>query len=629
MISWTPHHALHVATAVAMSCVSYLLPLHFTLNCQFPKQKREPRAMDSTTKALNAAVAKGDVPGIDGIIAECAVPRTEYLDSIDSSGFSPLLLAALKGELPAVRALLRHGARIDTCTKGARNHAFHFAARNDHVGVICTMAAAPRGAELLDVPNSNGDTALMMATIGGNVPSARALLACGAKVDVANSSGMTPLLCLAASPTAIAPGATATGTAAGASHGAMALVTSMLAQDQAKSGAPEPTLACPRVCIANADGDTALHFCARTGKAALAAQLLGAGASIVAKNKIGHTALDESAAQLPKGAAQAKATDEPAATVAAATAAAAAAAPGAGWAAADALGTHGILQVAWRELEAASIAAQAELMQEAPETQGAAHEGRTSSSKKQRKKRQQAAGGRKQMARPPASTVASRTPPNPEAEATGAATPGDGFAAAGDSAGTVIAAKFGAEAALQMEVDKAEGAADNDPSEWTMVSSQASRRQRRLGKEGAVQKRGERSAAAETTDEDVTEARPVATQRAAVASGAAPTMAHGSDEPSLTDPLVARAGEVANADADAAAAAAVTVQPSNDTLRWLEDHHPRAVAVDLRPEHVCGAPIRDLSMAQLDVLIEVLQARMQEVEEMRLFRSTCGFPEVA
>ena len=61
--------------------------------------------------------------------------------------------------------------------------------------------------------------------------------------------------------------------------------------------------------------------------------------------------------------------------------------------------------------------------------------------------------------------------------------------------------------------------------------------------------------------------------------------------------------------------------------RWLEAQHPAARAVNLQPSHLFGVGLRELSAAQLDVLGDVLLARLKAVEEMKLFRNTCGFPE--
>ena len=130
----------------------------------------------------------------------------------NSKGVTPLIIAAQKGNLPIVQALVKCGISLmETSNNGST--AILQAAHFGHVKVIEYIlnyymshhermrltAIAPHPwpetlVELSDQPNSNETTPLMRAAQEGHVSTAKVLLKYMASVDRRNSAQMTPLM---------------------------------------------------------------------------------------------------------------------------------------------------------------------------------------------------------------------------------------------------------------------------------------------------------------------------------------------------------------------------------------------------------------------------------------------------
>ena len=99
---------------------------------------------------------------------------------------SPLMMAALKGQLDIARALIAKGAAINKTGWTP----LHYAATGGHVPIIGLLIE--RGAQL-DAPSPNGTTPLMMAARYGNTESVQTLLRAGADPRQRNELGMDAL----------------------------------------------------------------------------------------------------------------------------------------------------------------------------------------------------------------------------------------------------------------------------------------------------------------------------------------------------------------------------------------------------------------------------------------------------
>lgn len=137
----------------------------------FDPNTRDPKGQPGLTLAmqqqsLNAAKALLGHPGID-------------VNALNQAGESALMMAALKGSVPAVQLLLEHGAKVNQPGWSA----LHYAATGPEVKVVQLLLE--RGAEI-DAASPNGTTPLMMAAQYGSEASVALLLERGADASRRN-----------------------------------------------------------------------------------------------------------------------------------------------------------------------------------------------------------------------------------------------------------------------------------------------------------------------------------------------------------------------------------------------------------------------------------------------------------
>jgi ankyrin repeat protein len=115
------------------------------------------------------------------------------LESVNEKGVTPLILAAQKGNLPVVQALLRPPHAVDPTTGASDGTtAVLQAAHFGHVDVLEMLLLQSDG--LIEAANGNGTTPLMRAAQEGHLPAVECLLQYGAAVNRENRVQMTPLL---------------------------------------------------------------------------------------------------------------------------------------------------------------------------------------------------------------------------------------------------------------------------------------------------------------------------------------------------------------------------------------------------------------------------------------------------
>lgn len=105
------------------------------------------------------------------------------VNGINQDGETPLMLAAIKGRLDWVQALVRRGAEIND----AGWNPLHYAASGPNPAVVSWLLG--QGAQV-DAPSPNGTTALMMAAGYGQIDSVTLLLKAGAVATLRNEKGL-------------------------------------------------------------------------------------------------------------------------------------------------------------------------------------------------------------------------------------------------------------------------------------------------------------------------------------------------------------------------------------------------------------------------------------------------------
>lgn len=141
----------------------------------------DPNLTDSRGRtALFTAVREGSQKALESLLAS---PQTN-VNAVNADGETPLMLAAIRGALPAVQALVKRGAAVNR--KGWTP--LHYACSGPDNGVAAFLIK--EGAEL-NARSDNGTTPLMMAARYGNGDLVPLLLKAGAEPRAANEQELT------------------------------------------------------------------------------------------------------------------------------------------------------------------------------------------------------------------------------------------------------------------------------------------------------------------------------------------------------------------------------------------------------------------------------------------------------
>lgn len=131
-------------------------------------------------KALFVAAKEDSQRALESLLGAAQL----RLDEANAQGETPLMIAAIRGSLPAVQALVKHGAAVNRSGWTP----LHYACSGPDNGVAAFLIA--QGAE----PNArseNGTTPLMMAARYGNTDVIPVLLKAGAEPRAANELELT------------------------------------------------------------------------------------------------------------------------------------------------------------------------------------------------------------------------------------------------------------------------------------------------------------------------------------------------------------------------------------------------------------------------------------------------------
>ncbi len=129
--------------------------------------------MAARSGAGKVAAVLLEAPGID-------------LESRNTVDESPLMLAALRGDVPLAQALISRDADVNKTGWTP----LHYAASRGQLAMIDLLLEHNA---YIDAESPNGTTPLMMAAGYGNVQATRALLKAGADATLKNAEGLTAL----------------------------------------------------------------------------------------------------------------------------------------------------------------------------------------------------------------------------------------------------------------------------------------------------------------------------------------------------------------------------------------------------------------------------------------------------
>ncbi len=124
-------------------------------------------------------------PSLKAVAALLDAPEID-LNVVNAAGESPLMMAALQGQLALATKMVQKGADVNKTGWTA----LHYAASNGHVDVIKMLL---ENHAYIDAESPNGSTPLMMASMYGNPQSVKLLLEEGADPLLKNQIGLTAL----------------------------------------------------------------------------------------------------------------------------------------------------------------------------------------------------------------------------------------------------------------------------------------------------------------------------------------------------------------------------------------------------------------------------------------------------
>lgn len=135
---------------------------------------------DRGRKALFIAAREESLRALDSLLAS---PQTR-VDDANAQGETPLMIAAIRGSLPAVKALVKRGAAVNRPGWTP----LHYACSGPDNGVAAFLLA--QGAEV-NARSENGTTPLMMAARYGSGDLVPLLIEAGAEPRAANEQELT------------------------------------------------------------------------------------------------------------------------------------------------------------------------------------------------------------------------------------------------------------------------------------------------------------------------------------------------------------------------------------------------------------------------------------------------------
>lgn len=250
------------------------------VNWKWPQQRGQT--------ALFAACANGRTGA-----AELLIDAQADVNATEDGGWTPLCVAAGRGDVPTAKLLLNRGASVDQTTRNGKHTPLYFATRN---GKSLMVALLLERKASHDARNKDGETATFIAASVGRRKALGALLAGGADPNAQDAQGNTPLFsaCWNGNEGIVADLLRAK---ADIEHTNKAGMTPIfIASMFGRQDAVETLLGQnARVNRADQRGRTPLHIACRKDRISTVEMLISGGANVNARDVRRHTPLIEAA----------------------------------------------------------------------------------------------------------------------------------------------------------------------------------------------------------------------------------------------------------------------------------------------------------------------------------------------
>uniref|UniRef100_A0A673YDF4 Ankyrin repeat domain 52 n=1 Tax=Salmo trutta TaxID=8032 RepID=A0A673YDF4_SALTR len=175
------YSAVHYAAAHGNKQNLELL-LEMSFNCLGDVESSVP------VSPLHLAAYNGHCEAL-GVLSETLVS----LDVRDAGGHTALYLAAQQGHAQCVEVLLSHGASCHLKERRRKWTPLHVAASNGQTDCLLMLVNRGEKADVIDIVDIQGQTALMLAALGSHTDCVHILLEKGAGADTADKRGRTAL----------------------------------------------------------------------------------------------------------------------------------------------------------------------------------------------------------------------------------------------------------------------------------------------------------------------------------------------------------------------------------------------------------------------------------------------------
>ena len=124
-------------------------------------------------------------PSLKAVKTLLAWPKTN-VNALNSQGESPLMMAALKGQLEVATSLIKRDADVNKTGWAP----LHYAATNGHLAIMSLLL---ENHAYIDAESPNGSTPLMMAAQYGSAAAVKLLLDAGADPLLKNQQALTAI----------------------------------------------------------------------------------------------------------------------------------------------------------------------------------------------------------------------------------------------------------------------------------------------------------------------------------------------------------------------------------------------------------------------------------------------------
>jgi serine/threonine-protein phosphatase 6 regulatory ankyrin repeat subunit B len=136
---------------------------------------------------LMIAAEKGDLTTVQALLG---APEID-INAQNDGGFTALYVAGFYGNYDVVKTLINHGASVNLADNNRWTPLMIAAEKGDLTTVQALLGVSGIN---INAQNSEGSTALLVAALNGNYGVVKALIKQGADVDITDNNGQTPIM---------------------------------------------------------------------------------------------------------------------------------------------------------------------------------------------------------------------------------------------------------------------------------------------------------------------------------------------------------------------------------------------------------------------------------------------------